>query len=190
MSVYIIRSKDLSLKEFYIGSCEDMGKREQHHKSRCNNENSPKYYYKVYQHIRANGGWDAWQMVEIACVWHKSTKPLFQIEQDYIDSYKSTLNSYRAYTSKEQRKEQKNKNARKYREKNRKMINGRMKEYYQKNRDVRIDRAKEYYENNKEDILEKAKEKFICECGGKYTYKNKTKHINTNKHKSFVENKE
>ena len=157
MSIYMIKSKEPSLHDFYIGSCDDMRDRMYKHKSRCNNENNPAYNQKKYKFIRANGGWDAWQMVEIGCVWKKATKPLFEIEQDYMDMWCPTLNSNRASTGKP-RKEY-------------------MKEYLKEYK-------KKYYNKNK-DIIN---EKYTCECGGKYTQNNKSKHINTKKHKSFIEN--
>lgn len=33
----------------------------------------------------------------------------------------------------------------------------------------------------------KFKEKFNCQCGGKYTYESKSKHLNTQKHQKWVE---
>lgn len=40
---------------------------------------------------------------------------------------------------------------------------------------------KEYREENSESI----KEKFTCECGGKYTWQHKARHMNSEKHKKF-----
>ena len=44
------------------------------------------------------------------------------------------------------------------------------------------DRIKQYRLDNKE----KFKEKFNCECGGKFTYASKSKHLNTSKHQMFL----
>ena len=41
-----------------------------------------------------------------------------------------------------------------------------------------LERHKEYYEKNKEEIN--------CECGGKYTYYNKNRHIKTKKHQNYI----
>ena len=157
MSIYMIRPNEPSLHDFYIGSCEDFITRMAKHKYNCNNENSRHYNVKVYQHMRANGGWDAWKMIKIASVWKKATKPLFQIEQDYIDTYKPSLNCKRAYQTKEQLKEQKKENDREYRE---------------KNRDI---------------LREKAREKFTCECGTTLRKSDKARHNRSIKHQNYIQ---
>ena len=48
---------------------------------------------------------------------------------------------------------------------------------------------KKYYEENREKILKKNNEKFDCECGGKYTYQNKTRHLKSPKHQSYLSSK-
>ena len=49
---------------------------------------------------------------------------------------------------------------------------------------------KEYWEKNKELVIEKYKEmrseKFNCECGGKYRYTDKWRHLKTKKHQNFI----
>ena len=211
-SIYIIKSIEPSLHDFYIGSCKDMKRRMIGHKSHCYNEKRREYNYKLYQFIRANGGWDNWEMVQIGYVWNKATKPLFQIEQDYIDQYKPTLNGQRAYSSEEQRKEY-NKNLKKqHREKNRKPKKEitieeieqrklRRKEYFNNRKDIKreydknyriknIDNKKEYhkkwYENNKDKISEMNKEKFTCECGSILRIDKKTRHLKTKKHQDYI----
>ena len=188
MSIYIIRSKEPSLHDIYIGSCEDMRSRVRVHKYNCYNENSHRHNLKVYQYIRANGGWENWEMVQIGSVWNKATKPLFQIEQDYIDNYKPSLNCKRAYRSEEYIKEYKKQNIKQWREKNKDHTLKYDKEYYQKNRDHRLEHAKEHYEKNKDRIREERGEKFNCECGAIYVKRNKARHYKTKKHKSFIEN--
>ncbi len=53
--VYKFHKDDLP--EIYIGSTHDEIKREQDHKSVCNNENSKEYNKKVYEFMRDNGGY-------------------------------------------------------------------------------------------------------------------------------------
>lgn len=79
------------------------------------------------------------------------------------------------------------------------------KQYYEKNRDKLLQLHKDIYINNKESILLRNKEyqkkhkeklqkkqntKTECECGGSYTYANKTKHLQTKKHINFISSKE
>jgi len=49
----------------YVGSTTDFTRRKSKHKSDCNNINGKSYNYKVYQMIRDNGGWEAFNMIEI-----------------------------------------------------------------------------------------------------------------------------
>ena len=51
----------------------------------------------------------------------------------------------------------------------------------------------EYYENNKEKVKqqhemreEQLKQKFNCECGGKYTFANRTIHNKTHRHQNYL----
>ena len=60
-----------------------------------------------------------------------------------------------------------------------KKISGRTnKEYYENTKDDRHKTSNEYYQKNKEILTEK----HICECGGRYTTKNKKTHIKTKNH--------
>jgi len=55
-------------------------------------------------------------------------------------------------------------------------------EYYQDNKE----KIAEYYQDNKEKIAERKKEKFVCECGGKFTYGKKSQHKKSQKHLKWV----
>ena len=58
---------------------------------------------------------------------------------------------------------------------------------YLNDRDAIIDinYNKKYKKENKQKI----NENFDCECGGKYTHKNKSQHLNTKKHQSYISSK-
>jgi hypothetical protein len=98
MSIYIIKSIEPSLHDCYIGSCKNFRRRRREHKSNCYNENSRKYNFKLYQYIRSNGGWDNFIMEELCKC---DVERLYQVEQEYIDKYKSSLNCVGAYRSEE-----------------------------------------------------------------------------------------
>ena len=186
MSVYIIRCRNLAVQDCYIGSTEDVRMRRMQHKSSCNNENSKNYNLKVYQFIRANGGWDNFEMVQIGSVWNKATKSLVEIEQDYIDTYKSNLNCKRAYTSEEQKKEYNNQQKKEYYQKNKNKICELMKVYRHKNKNKISEKFKAYRINNRYKISERKKVKFTCECGSTLRKEDKARHFKSIKHKSFV----
>jgi len=59
-------------------------------------------------------------------------------------------------------------------------------QYYQNNKQTIAEQKKQYYNNNKAEISEKRNQKYTCECGGKYTNINKTKHNKTTKHINFI----
>jgi hypothetical protein len=73
------------------------------------------------------------------------------------------------------------------------------KEYYQDNKVKILDYKKEYYETNKENMNEISKqyfkdnkerlnEKNACECGGHYTFKNKSTHLKSIRHLKYLDN--
>jgi hypothetical protein len=89
-----------------------------------------------------------------------------------------------------------------YNEDNKEYIKEVNKQYYQNNKEHIQEQKKEYRENNKEDIkkymkkyVEKNKEKLqeyryekiICDCGGKYIYQNKARHLKTKSHIDFTQ---
>ena len=49
-----------------------------------------------------------------------------------------------------------------------------------------VEYSKRYYKENIERIRTKQNVKFSCECGGCYTYVNKTVHCRTTKHQDFI----
>ncbi len=83
-----------------------------------------------------------------------------------------------------------------------KVIPGRTKQeydkiYYEQNREKKRQQCKQYREKNKERIRETNKiyntmnkekhcQKFDCECGGKYTYYQKSTHFKTKKHQNYL----
>ena len=62
------------------------------------------------------------------------------------------------------------------------------KEHYQNNRELLCEKAKIYRESHKYKIRENNKEKHNCECGGKYTTCNKSRHLKSKKHINYLEN--
>ena len=191
--IYWIRCR-IEMDDVYVGSSEDertYEKRQINHKSK-QNECSSKiiidrgdYYFQIIEENDLQG-------VELR-----------KREQFWIERC-NAINHNRAYTSEEERKEQK----KEYREKNKEEI----KEYYEKHKEKIKERSKEYNENHKEEIKEyqkeyyeknkeetnerskeyrenhkeKLKQKFSCECGGKYTHVSKSTHFKTKKHVAFM----
>ena len=61
--IYKIFCKNENLKDLYVGHTTNFIQRKYQHKTSCNNNNVK---FKIYETIRANGGWNNWDMVEIA----------------------------------------------------------------------------------------------------------------------------
>ena len=174
----------------YIGSSWDYDSRKINHKSDCYNELSNSYNYGIYKYIRENNiDWDNIIIEDIYTQELNEKNDLFkrQTEQKYIDEYDSKnngLNTYNAYITKEERKEQmkeyrenhkeelkeydrlrnethreeiKQKN-KKYREKHKEELKRKHKEYRENHKEEIKQKKKEYYENYKEEKKQKHKE--------------------------------
>ena len=63
--VYKIVAKADPEVALYVGSTVDFRNRRIHHKSNTSNQNTREYTLKLYTHIRANGGWDQFEMIVI-----------------------------------------------------------------------------------------------------------------------------
>lgn len=83
--------------QFYIGSTNRLCTRRSHHKKNIHNKVGKKYWCKLYQYIRANGGWSNFTMTVIEEV--ESIEPInIKVkEQEYINNLKPTLNSISAH---------------------------------------------------------------------------------------------
>jgi len=61
--IYKIFCKDFNIKYIYVGHTTNFIKRKYKHKKTCNDNNNK---LKIYEIINQNGGWDNWEMIEIA----------------------------------------------------------------------------------------------------------------------------
>jgi hypothetical protein len=88
--IYKIYCKDESIKDIYVGHTTNFIQRKYLHKMACSNTNNT---LKIYNVIRCNGGWDNWDMVEIAKYNCKDSTEARIKEQEHFDILKATLNS-------------------------------------------------------------------------------------------------
>ena len=199
---YKISCKDETIKDCYIGSTTNIVSRMLNHKRRCINEDNSKHHYKVYETIRANKGWDNWEIIILEKTNITDKTQSRMKEQEFIDLYSPTLNQIDAYVSPEDRKEkmriltEKNRRLakqnnleafkekkkiedKKHYEKHKEKILGQCKEYNLKNRTERLIKQKAYCDANRERINEERREKIMCECGKIYTHSNKNRHYKT-----------
>jgi hypothetical protein len=183
--IYKITCKDETIKDFYVGSTNNITVRKYQHKTCCNNEKSKKYNLRVYKTIRENGGWINWDFTVIEQLKEHTKIQAHIREEHHRKELNASLNSQKAHITKEELKEYKKEYMKEYK-----------KEYYEINKDKLIDQQKEYYEINKDIIKEykkewyefnkdKINEKITCECGGKYTHHHKSTHFKSKKHTDF-----
>ena len=122
-AIYIIKS-DL-VPECYVGSCKNFIARRGVHRSICNKGSDNR---KLYNFIRANGGWSVWKM-DILCSCEGLSKIERHIlESEYTTEYDATLNSYKSGAC---------------------FKDTPTARYYMKNRETILQNKKLYYENKK-----------------------------------------
>jgi hypothetical protein len=92
--IYKIVCNDLAVTDCYVGHTTDFICRKAAHKMECNKENHKQYNYKIYQTIRANGGWDNWSMIEIEkypCQVHNEATAR---ERYWYETLNANMNTY------------------------------------------------------------------------------------------------
>ena len=139
--------------DIYVGSTFDFKGRMRRHRYSINNENSKDYNFKIYKKIRENNG--EWEMTIYEDNLSMSKDELRKYEEEIRLLLGATLNSQRAYRTKEQLKEDASKSC--------KLYNDEHKEYF-----------KELRAANKENIK--------CECGSIVTRYEISRHRRTKKH--------
>jgi hypothetical protein len=164
--LYKLVCNDLNVTECYVGHTTHFIKRRANHKNRCCNTNDKFYNLKVYKLMRETGGWENWTMVQIEHYPCNNRNEAGARERYWYELLNSNMNT-----------QVPNRTLTEY-----------MTQYYQDNREDRLLKRHKYYQKNREDILLKAKEKFKCECGGKYTYQNKTTHCKSKRHQKYILN--
>ena len=92
--IYKLCCNDPDIKDIYIGSTINFRSRKCSHKRNCTEPKQRQYSYKVYEYIRANGGWDNWDMLLIEEVNCNSKLELHTKEKEYIKQYNTTLNTH------------------------------------------------------------------------------------------------
>ena len=90
--VYKLCCKDPTIKDVYIGSTKNLRVRKAMHKHNCNNDLSNSYNYNVYQFIRANGGYDNWDVIQLEEVNYNTRAELHARERHFFELLNASLN--------------------------------------------------------------------------------------------------
>jgi hypothetical protein len=91
--IYKLSCKDKSITEVYIGSTTHFINRKYTHKSSCINSNNKDYNTQKYIFIRANGGWENWEMIEIEKFSCNNKRELEKREEELRCQFEAKLNS-------------------------------------------------------------------------------------------------
>ena len=147
----------------YVGSTVQWNQRKYVHK-----KDSAYKPAKVYQQIRALGGWDNIKMILVETYLCNNNREQEAREQHWMDQLKPNMNMLRAYTTREQMLEQHR--------------------LYNTTRDKEDNkrRCKTYREANREEMKQKACEVIECECGGHYTRSHKALHMRSKVHQEWA----
>jgi hypothetical protein len=189
--IYEIKCKDEKIIDTYIGHTTCFSQRYRLHKNSCINPNQKGYHYKIYQNIRANGGWENWEMVGIEQFPCDNVNEAREREAYWIQLLSSSLNVLmpNRKSSKEYQKiyrilhkEEMAEKAKVYR----KINCDKIKIYIQNHLGKIKDQQKEWYEKNKEKILEKAKENYEVNKEEKLRYQKEYAGKNQEKIKDYL----
>jgi len=168
----------------YVGSSCNMKHRRYKHERSCNNPNTKEYNFKVYKTIREHGGWNEFKIVELGTAEQLKVAEALVIEETYRIELKANMNSQRCSITKDERKEYE----KQYEIDNAEHIRERKKQYRSDNAEKLKENRKQYWINNADKIKANRKQKCTCDCGGKYTPPNKSKHIKSAIHQNYLSN--
>jgi hypothetical protein len=91
--IYKITCNDKQVTDVYVGHTTNIVQRKYAHKQSCINSKNINYNNRVYEVIRANGGWSNWSLEIINCYNCADQYAAKKKEQEYIDLLQATLNN-------------------------------------------------------------------------------------------------
>ena len=96
--IYKIFCKDECIHDIYVGHTTNFIKRKHQHKLLCSKE-TLKSNIKIYKTIKATGGWDNWDMIEIAKYNCKDATEARIKEQEHFNLLNPSLNTIKSYVN-------------------------------------------------------------------------------------------
>lgn len=158
--IYKIVCNDLNVKDIYVGSTSDFTRRKYTHKCVCCTPTHNAHNIKIYQTIRANGGWNNWAMVMIETYPCNNKLECVARERYWLEQLQANLNS---------------------------CIPGRTRQEYREQNAEQIKQYKQqYWHQNAEQIKQKKNVKHTCECGGHYRHSDRARHFKSKKHQNYL----
>jgi hypothetical protein len=148
--IYKLVSNDVNDKNIYVGSTTNFLDRKSQHKGGCNNSKSKVHNFKVYQHIRENGGWINWQMILVESYPCASKLEMLARERYHYETLGATLNGNIPGRERSEWRPM-------YRAKNLPEIKRKANEYYEKNSMAQNERRRLHDSQNRAHIAERVK---------------------------------
>jgi hypothetical protein len=178
--IYKLCCKNESIPDIYIGSTKNHKQRELQHQSACNMLHNR----KVYNFINDNGGWDGWDFVVIDTV-DGNAEMLLRAERYWYDKYAPSLNTNSVLLTENERIEKRKAACKRHYLENRESLIEQQLIHRVNHMEAYLAYQKMYRTKNRDAISIKMKTKNDCPCGGKFTYSNKLKHLDSAKHLSW-----
>jgi hypothetical protein len=141
--IYKIVCNDENITDVYVGHTINFLQRKRQHKSHCSTLTSNHYNLKIYENIRAQGGWSRWNMTVIEEYPCDNSKQAAIRERYYFEELNANLNTQ---TPNQSSQEYKANNL------NKEKAKVYQKEYQKEYRLKSKEQKKQYYELNKEKI--------------------------------------
>ena len=133
-------------------------KRKEDHNICSTNILNNKHHQLVYQTIYKNGGWDAWEMIEIEKFKCSTKLEARMREQQLIIDNNANINTLKAFITEEERKKKKQEITNKYKAEHVELIKEQQQQYKQDHKDIIKEQMRVYRQEHKAEIYEKKKE--------------------------------
>jgi len=158
-SMYKIMPKNVNLAFSYIGHTTNFNERKKQHTKNITSSSDNKHYnLKLYKTIRDNGGWDAWEMIEIEKFECPTKLHVRMREQELMVEHCVNLNTCKAFITEEERKKKKQEITNKYRIENAELIKEQQKQYKEEHKEIIKEQMRKYRQEHKAEVYEKKKE--------------------------------
>lgn len=174
-SIYKLCHRNPIVKDCYIGSTTNFARRRYAHKSYATCDEKGNGNVIVYQFIKATGGWENWDMVELENYSATDKKDLHRREREWIEKEKATLNMRRPILTPEEYREICNAAAKRWK-----------KENPEKNRAM----VKKWKQENREKYNAYQQQKCICPCGVITARNHMGRHRKSQFHQDWVKDNE
>jgi len=139
----------------YVGSTSNLNSRKSKHKYCCRTENCKHYHLDIYQYIRDNGGFDAFEIVPISKIENISNKTeLLIAERSEMEKHSGLKNMIGSYLTEEERAIQHAKNCKKWIKQNPEKNAEHQRQWRQNHPEKKRENNRKYREANREKINE------------------------------------